>query len=94
MNVGQNIFTFSSFMFIIVLQLSKDALLNNSGMFPGTILEFTLQCLFAIKSRKITQYKDFTFLLSPNLKLVFDGNVLISLSVCSLRLDLKFLNQI
>ena len=63
------------------------------GVFSNTISAFTLQCLFAVASGKITRFKDFTFL-SPNLKLVFDGKLSVSFNVCSGRLDLKFSNQI
>ena len=62
-------------------------------MFSNTISAFTLLCLFAVASGKITRFKDFTFL-SPNLKLVFDGKLSVSFNVCSGRLDLKFSNQI
>ena len=81
-------------MFIIVPHFFKDVLLNSKGIFSHTTFAFILQCLFAISTGNITPFEDFTFLPSPNLKLVFDGNVSISFSVFSVRLDLKFSNQI
>lgn len=58
------------------------ALFSRSVIFPDPISAFTFQYFSAITTGYMTHKMELTFLPSPSLNVVLDGNVLISLRVC------------